>query len=87
MKAFHQPYSKLMGYVVQSLFCQAKRLGITTSELGQCITNNMNCRPTAMSSTGEVTAVTCSYVMNGKMNVPFPQIDPGYSGEQAIICN
>lgn len=65
----------------------AKRLGISTSELGQCITNNMNCRPTALSPSGEPTAVTCSYLMNGKVNVAYPQIDPGYGGEQPLVCD
>jgi hypothetical protein len=64
----------------------AKRLGLSTAELGEAITNNMFCRPTSVSASLEPNAVVCSYIMNGKVDVPYPQIDGGFSGAEQLSC-
>jgi hypothetical protein len=50
------------------------------------LSNGMNCDGTKFSAEGDVTVANCSYLMVGQKNVPYPQVDPGFSREEVIVC-
>ncbi len=65
----------------------AARINVKPVDLGRTLANNMNCVGLTFSENGDVTEAKCSYVKIGQKNVAFPQIDPGFSGEEVITCN
>lgn len=65
----------------------ALRVNVKPVELGSVIANDMNCVGLKFSENGDVTEAKCSYVMIGQKNIAFPQIDPGFTGEEVITCN
>lgn len=59
----------------------AKSLNVSTAELGGVVSNDMFCRPISSS------AISCSFLMVGAKNIPFPQVDARFSQEKSLVCN
>jgi len=59
----------------------SRTLNVPIKELGGVESNGMFCRPTSPK------AVVCSFLMVGSKNIPYPQVDPGFSGNAPIACN
>lgn len=72
---------------MQILDYSAKRFHMTPAELLNIETNGMNCRTTGLLPSGEASGAICSYIMDGKNNIPYPQVDPGFSHEKVIECD
>lgn len=64
----------------------AQRIGMKPADMFSTISNGMNCQGLKFSADGDVQVAKCSYVMKGQENIPYPQIDPGFSGEEVIVC-
>ncbi len=65
----------------------AARLKIKPLKMRNTISNGMNCEGTRFTNDGDVIEAECSYLMIGQKNIPYPQVDPEFSGEENIICN
>lgn len=65
----------------------AQRIKYTPAQMLNTISNGMDCRGLKFLADGDVAEARCSYVMMGQKNVPFPQVDPGFSREEIIECN
>jgi hypothetical protein len=64
----------------------AQRVGMKPADMQNTLSNGMNCEGLKFSADGDVTVAKCSYVMKGQKNIPYPQIDPGFSNEEVIVC-
>ncbi|MBI3557995.1 MAG: hypothetical protein HY074_17160 [Deltaproteobacteria bacterium] len=64
----------------------AKTLKVPVDQLGGTQANDMFCQPLS-STAGQPLAVRCSFLMKGNKNIPYPQVDPGFSGEKVITCD
>ena len=65
----------------------AGRIGIKPSEMMNTVSNGMNCEGYKFLGNGDVSEARCSYLMVGQKNVPYPQVDSGFSREDVIECN
>jgi hypothetical protein len=64
----------------------AFRIGIKPAEMLNTLSNGMNCNGLKFSADGDVIEAKCSYLMKGQKNIPYPQMDPGFSREEVIVC-
>jgi hypothetical protein len=64
----------------------AGRFNLKPADLISIETNGMLCKGLSFAPNGDATSVKCSYVMVGRKNIPYPQTDVGFSGEEKIVC-
>jgi len=80
-------YVEISGTAAMELYSYASRsAGVPLAKLGGVIFNDMICHP-IIKSKGEVKAVECSYLMMAGKNIPYPQLDPGFNGQEEILCD
>lgn len=81
-------YVEINGESANNIFrALAQRISLTPAAMGNTLSNGMNCTGVKFSTDGDVAAAKCSYVMLGQKNIPYPQVDAGFSGEEVIVCN
>lgn len=81
-------YVEINGESAVSIFrALAGRIGLKPSEMMNTVSNGMNCEGSKFTENGDVSEARCSYLMVGQKNVPYPQVDAGYSREDAVECN